>query len=231
MDNQPSKEGEVPKLESLTDFVEKYQKTIAVIGVFIALAYFWKNIRPKESTPYISYLCLLITVPLLLEVWRGYNYEESSWNLIVFINLFFGIFTLTVYYLVVGYPDYLETILTGALFFIIYVSLMALQNKWFNFLKTRDYEGRIKQGEALKEAGIPLEKRNEIIADDNRKATKFYREIDIVSVVFLVITLLLSIIITGYIGDYLHATFDVILDRSPEIAPLNPTTSPSPFTK
>src|SRR5687768_8897445 len=123
---EEKKPEEKPQLLSLKDFIEIYQKLIAVAGVFVALALFWKNIRPEESTPYISYLCLLITLPILFEVNRGYNYEKSTWTLIAFMQIFDGIIFLTLYYVFISYPNHLEKILRGIVLFALFIGLLNL---------------------------------------------------------------------------------------------------------
>ena len=100
----------------------------------MALALFWKNIRTEESTPYISYLCLLATIPLLFEVNKGYDYNKSTWNLIFFMQAFNGIVFFTVYDLVASYPTHLEKIINGLVFFVLFIGLLALQGKLLSTL-------------------------------------------------------------------------------------------------
>ena len=85
------KDTEKRKLKPLRDFIEENQRLVATIGVFVALALFWKVVLAQQSAPYISYLCLLITIPLIIEINRGFDYEKSSWNLVAFVNLLYGI--------------------------------------------------------------------------------------------------------------------------------------------
>lgn len=217
MSQNTTEEKETKKLVSLKDFIEDYQKIIAVIGVFIALALFWKNLQPTDPTPYISYLCILITVPLLLEVRKAYDYDKSSWNLVVFINVFYGIFFLTIYYLIISYPNYLEKIFTGVVFALLLYPSLAVIRKFVDGLKVRDYESRLKFAKALEENDVPLAKRNEMNAKENAWAARFSKRIDIGSNVFAIILLVLSLAVASYAGNYIHASFDVILDRTPEM--------------
>lgn len=207
-----------PHLLSLKDFIEIYQKMIAVAGVFVALALFWKNIRPEESTPYISYLCLLITLPILFEVNRGYNYEKSTWTLIAFMQIFDGIIFLTLYYVFVSYPSYLEKIFRAFLLFAIFIGLINLmENKLMGKLRKKDHEERIQRAEELRKKGLPLADR-EKEAKLEFKASSIY--LTFMEILGALLVFCLTMLIVGLLDPYFVATLDEIFNRTPEIEPL-----------
>lgn len=219
-------ESDETKLTSLRDFIEDYQRVITVIGVFVALALFWKNIRTAEPTPYISYLCILTTVPLLIEVNRGYVYAKSSWNLVAFINLINGVFVFTVYYLVTDYPQHFARILTGSFLFLSFIGLMALQVKLMNSIKQMDYKRRVSDADILKLQDVPVLEINKRVERQLQKSVTLMGLLDIVSFVGVVAAALL---VSIFADQYITASLDVIFDRNPQIeAPQLPKSSPLP---
>jgi hypothetical protein len=214
---EEKKPEEKPQLLSLKDFIEIYQKLIAVAGVFVALALFWKNIRPEESTPYISYLCLLITLPILFEVNRGYNYEKSTWTLIAFMQIFDGIIFLTLYYVFVSYPNHLEKILRGIVLFALFIGLINLmEKKLMGKLRKKDHEERIQRAEELRKKGLPLADR-EKEAELGFKASNIY--LTFMEILGVLLVFCLTMLIVGLADPYFIATLDEIFDRTPQIDP------------
>jgi hypothetical protein len=226
-EKKPDDKPEAPKLVSLKDFIEDYQKLIAVAGVFVALALFWKSIRSEESTPYISYLCLLITLPILFEVNRGYNYEKSTWTLIAFMQIFDGIILFTLYYVLVSYPNHLEKILRGIVFFALFIGLINLvENMILSKLRKKDHDERVQLAKQRSEQGVPVDDQQKLV-DLDFKASNMYltfMEILCVAGVFCLTLLILTLI-----DPYVIATFDEIFDRAPHMdAPKSDLELPKP---
>jgi hypothetical protein len=211
------KDSELEKLKSLKDFIEESQRLVAVIGVFVALALFWKVVLGQNSAPYISYLCLLATVPLLIEINKGYDYHKSSWNLVAFVSLLYGILAYTSYYLIVGYPDHLHSILVGLVFSTICYTLFAATNRFFNAMKTREYSRNVKFYEALEKSEIPQARRNEVMKQKNEDATKYYRSIDRANTVVSICVLVLSLSAAALVSDYIRASLYLIFNITPQI--------------
>lgn len=215
MSEEPTKDPQ--QLKSLKDFIEDYQKLIAVAGVFVALALFWKNIRPEESTPYISYLCLLITLPILFEVNRGYNYEKSTWTLIAFMQIFDGIIFLTLYYVFVSYPSHLEKILRGIVLFALFIALINLmEKKLMGKLRKKDHKERIQRAEELRKKGLPLADR-EKQAELEFKASNIY--LTFMEILGVLLVFCITMLIVGLADPYFIATLDEIFNRTPQIDP------------
>jgi hypothetical protein len=213
------KKPEKPPLLSLKDFIEIYQKMIAVAGVFVALALFWKNIRPEEATPYISYLCLLITLPILFEVNRGYNYEKSTWTLIAFMQIFDGIILFTLYYVLVSYPNHLEKISRGIVFFAVFIGLVNLmERRLMGRLRKKDYEERVQRAEELRTKGLPVADRHKD-ADLSFKASSIY--LTAMEILGVILVFLLTVLIASLLDPYLTTTFDEIFSRTPQIVAPN----------
>lgn len=214
------------ELLSLKDFIEEYQRVITVIGVFVALALFWKNIRAQEATPYISYICILTTLPLLIEVNRGYVYPTSSWNLVAFINLLNSLLVFTVYYLVVDYPQHFARILTAISLFAVFNVLMMLQKRILISFRKLDYDIRVKNVEVLKLQEKPVDEINQIA---QRQVEKSSALLGLLEMVLFITAIIGSLIVVVYVDKYITASFDVILDRSPQIeTPVMPSPSPKP---
>lgn len=217
MTDQPSNEAAAKSLVSLKDFIETNQKTMAVTGVFVALALFWKTIQHEDSTPYVSYLCLLITVPLLIEILREYDYAKASWNLFVFMQIFYGVVGFTLYYLVTAYPSHLEKIINAVIYLVIYLPLLALGNKIISKFRQRDYEARVAYIKSIEDS-VSIELRNDIVTSGNSRSARFFTYLDILTFLLVVV---LSFFIWAPANSYVHATFDAILERSPNIEPPN----------
>jgi len=211
---------EKKQLTSLRTFIEDNQRLIAVLGVFVALALFWKVVLAQESAPYISYLCLLTTIPLIIEINRTYNYDNSSWNLVAFVSLLYGILAYTGYYLLVGYPNHLHGIVNGLIFAMLNYSLLAVINRFINLMKTNEYERNFSFQKRLEELGFPLERRNELMTETNADAKKFYRSIDRTQAVLTICGFVMSIFATALVSNYTRAIIDVIFDINPQINPL-----------
>ena len=202
--------------KSLKEFIDDYQKTIAVIGVFVALGLFWKNMHPDKPTPYISYLCFLITIPLLLEVNKGYSKETASWNLRVFIEIFSIIFVLTTLSLITDYPEHLATVVTVVTCTLLYFGAAAINDKVFTWLKDRRYRKVVKMFEVYNERETDADKRSEFLKLIN-KDLKLYRLIcDVLSVIFLILIILFNLIAYIYLSQFLHGVA-IINNDIPEV--------------
>lgn len=209
-------------LVSLKEFINEYEKTLTVVGVFIALGLFWKTINKDNSIPYISYLCFLITLPLLWEVWRGYNARKSSWNLVIFITLFQGIFVGTVLQMLFDYPQHLSRLFGGVGWLILIVILSMLADKGFTYLRHRDYIDAVEYINKLKALGVEQTKINEETLKSNSNRNRRDRLLDISEAgIFLAI-----IIISLFVWAYAQTFIDVLIYTNSEVnveAPVSPT--------
>lgn len=215
-DEAPDEE-EAPPLVTLWDFIEKYQRVISVAGVFVALALFWKIVLGQASAPYISYLCLLITVPLLLEANKGYEYEKSSWNLVAFMSLWYGILAYTAYYLLVGYPDHLYNIVLGLIFATLNYSLLFLTTRFFNAMKLNEYKRAVGFQKFLEEKESSIEKRNELMTQKNEDSRKYYRTIDRANTACSICVFVFALCVPALLGNYIRAILYIIFNITPQI--------------
>lgn len=213
------------KLVTLKEFIEEYQKTIAVIGVFVALGLFWKTIYQKNSIPYISYLCFLITIPLLLEVRKGFNRNQSSWNLVMFIDIFQGIFLFTAISLIIDYPEHFEKILGGVIWTSTLLSSFYLIDKIGKHSKNKKYLKTLKYSEEIHKKDLPVEIRNEIVISRNNTLQSFYKLVNELELVAIIWILLFSIFVFGWLSPYLHASFSLIYEKNEELEVVKPIES------
>jgi hypothetical protein len=204
------------KHTSLKAFLDDYQRSIAVLGVFVALGIVWKTVQGKDSIPYVSYLCFLITIPILLEARKGYDYSKASWNLVIFIHIFQGILFLIALSLVVDYPDHLEKIIVGVIWMGIVLPLVTLIERVTNKMRASDYNDKVAFAESL-DKNMPISDRNEIMVSVNAGLRKLYRIVWVFEGVLILLALFFSLMFVGYISEYIHATFDLILDRQIQI--------------
>lgn len=195
-------------LVSLWEFIEKFQKTFAVIGVFIVLGLFWKNAHPNEPTPYLSFLCFLITIPLFLEVWKDYEQNKSSWNLIAFFYIFAGIVCLSVVELIFSFPNHLTTLIAGLCWIVCMLFFGFLLDKTFNFFKNRAYKKALKKVEDLDKKMLPQNTRNEMVLLINEGAKIDYKFFERISKLAFIGAIILSLIIQYYVNTTLQAVFD-----------------------
>jgi hypothetical protein len=199
---------EKPKVE-LWEFIDKYQKTLAVVGVFMALGLFWKTIHSKESTPYLAYLCFLITVPLLIEVWRGYSYETASWNLRFFFNVFSGIILFTTGNLIVEYPEHFATIVAGGIWSVIGISLISLQEKVGSYLKTRKYNRTVQRRLELIEEFGHSETTNELVGLSNKTLVSYYQMVNGFRALWILLSVIIAFSVFFYTESFLKAFVDI----------------------
>lgn len=204
----------VEELQSLRDFIEINQKMIAVIGVFVAVGLFWKNIyKDEQSIPYISYLCFLITVPLFLEVRKGYESKKSSWNLKFFVDIFSGILLLTSIHLLTNYTNHLESLLYGVIFGLMFYGLNTLVELLGKYLKDKRYKQALKYERSLIEKETPIEERNILITRENSLIRRFGSIIDFSQLLSLILIIAICFKLTSLITDNIHLVLDVELQR------------------
>lgn len=209
MNEQIIVEQENIEIKSLKEFIDDYQRVISVIGVFVALGLFWKNIYSDQPTPYISYLCFLITIPLLLEIRKGCDLKKSSWSLRVFIEIFTGIFLLTALSLIADYPEHFATVIAAIISSIIYLSLINLTEFSSNYFKERAYKRTVKKVEELDKENINLEARNEIVKLENKMLNSFRNYIEAMQLCVLIIIFISNIVLYHYTSEFLHGVVDL----------------------
>ena len=221
MSEQIIVEREDIKKASLKEFIDDYQKVISVIGVFVALGLFWKNIYSNQPTPYISYLCFIITIPLLIEIRTGCDLKKSAWNLRIFIEIFTGIFLLTAASLVTDYPEHLASIIAGAISSIIYLSLLNLTEYISKNLKDRAYIKTVKKVDKLDEQNLPLEVRNPIVTIENETLNAFRAYIDVMQLLILFLVFISNMVLYHYLSEFLHGIVDLNQELPQIIVPIN----------
>lgn len=208
-------ETETEKSDSLKDFIEDNQKLLAVIGVFIGIGLFWKNIYGKADVPYISYLCFLATVPIFIEIHRNYDFSKANWNLKVFIILFQGVLLYTIGNLLT-YSDHIITILPGLLWFISSYALIHLIGKLQSFVNHIPYNSLGKDIVELQEKDVPTDKINEYVTKQNDLLKKFYEINEKIAVVLVILVLVGTLFISVWFSDFLKPTFDILTDKEIE---------------
>jgi hypothetical protein len=208
---------QTPELITLKTFIDEYQKTISVIGVFVALGLLWKNISPEKSVPYLSYLCFLITIPLFIEVRRAYDYNKSTWGLVIFQDIFTGILLFSVYHLLVDYPEHLERIIPGLVWAVTFLGLGALADKIFTNIRTNNYNRVVQRVEAMDKQGLPMQERNKIVTEWNAQLSKLNSKVTIVEVLSIIAIFILAFSAAALVSEYSHAFIDVVFDRNDEV--------------
>src|SRR4026208_218814 len=108
---------ETPSKLTLKEFIEENQKLLSVVGVFAALGLLWKTVDRAPTLPWVSYLSFSAALVILWEVRRGYEWNRAAWSLRVFVYIFQGIIFVIAWNLVFNYPEHLETLLSGVLWF------------------------------------------------------------------------------------------------------------------
>jgi len=198
--NEKQVEAEPATKKNLTlkEFVEDHQKLIAVAGVFVALGLFWKSVYTDGQVPYVSYLCFFITIPLFIEIAKDYKYENSSWNLIFFQQIFAGIFLFGLTYITSQYVEHTVTLVAGFLWFGIFTFLNYLAEKAASWFKNHEYNWALTQQEEINAMGLPVDKRNDLIEGLDRVLKKAYLAADAFGLLGLILSLILSFLIAGY---------------------------------
>jgi hypothetical protein len=208
-------DGEVTELVTLWSFIEKFQKTFAVIGIFIVVGLFWKSNSPNGEVPYIYYLCFLITIPLFVEVWRDFKFDKSDWNLVIFFSLFSGIVFSSVFELISGFPKHRSVLIAGVISIAVVggigqlcaVLLDRLDNWFLNKLNQR----LLKEVQKVDEKHLPLDERNEILKIIKRKLESDYKLFRYMGGAGLVCVLILGLLFSSY---YVYNPVRAIIDPS-----------------
>lgn len=195
-------------ITSLREFMEEYQKTISVIGVFITVGLFWKTLYQQSSIPYVSYLCFLISIPLFWEVRMGYNKVNASWNLRFFIDILTSILFFTAWNLFTEYPDHSATIINGLIWMLIIIGLFALIEKISKYFTDKKYNEAVEYRENLIKEIPDLESRNILINSNNEVLKSYYNLVDAGKILGTIIAIILAFYICSYTSDFLHAVFE-----------------------
>lgn len=119
-----------PAKVSLTKFLDENQRTIAVLGVFLALAIYWNNQPLRPISSFISFMCFAITIPMFVEVFRNYvNTVNRSWNLIIFANFFQPILLYSLWFFLVSYRANWESHMFSLVFWVILIPIAILYSR------------------------------------------------------------------------------------------------------
>lgn len=125
------------KLITITQFVEQHQRTIAVIGVFIAIASFLLKLPLQSLSVYLAFVSLTVTLPLFYEIYKYLFNNKTTLSLKVFTNvltIFVGYF---IWYILVVFRDQWKVELEKVVFWIIVLPI------YFGIYK-RFFKGKVK---------------------------------------------------------------------------------------
>lgn len=114
---------DAPQLETLTEFIEKNQRMIAVIGVLSALGIFWASSPVAQRiSPSVPFFCMLATLPIYWEIaFTNFDSSRSRWSVIIFVNLFTPLMLGTVWYALLGFTEDRERQLPWMLMLLFFV--------------------------------------------------------------------------------------------------------------
>jgi MFS family permease len=94
------------RLKTLKEFIDEHQKLLAVIGVFFALSFYFGKAELNRVSGFISFLFFAAAVVLLAEIYRAFNSKQSSWMLIVFMNIFTPLIGYVIWYFLLAYRPF-----------------------------------------------------------------------------------------------------------------------------
>ena len=178
---------------SLKGFIDDHQKMISVIGVFIALGLLWKTIEGKESVPYISYLCFIITIPILFEIRRACNVKTASTTLRIFIDTLTGILLFTGIELLTTFPERtLRTVILTTLWLFTF-PLLKLIETYTQEIKDRKLKRALELQSRLDEANTPKAERDPQIIQVNKELSRTRTLADILGLVLVIAVFLVLI--------------------------------------
>lgn len=97
-------------LRTIKDFIDDHERLLAVIGILTGLAVLWGQLPSSTISPTVPLWCMLATLPLYWEIFRRFDFERSTWSLVVFVNLFTPIAFSTTWYVFVAFrPQWVDT--------------------------------------------------------------------------------------------------------------------------
>lgn len=129
MESQLTQATEPEKL-TLTKFINENEKILAVIGVFIALSAFLTTLPLKTLTTFLSFLCLVATIPLFFELYKKLFKPQKTMNLIVFTNIFSLICGYFVWYVLIAFREQWKTELPKVIFWAVFLPLFILYRRY-----------------------------------------------------------------------------------------------------
>ena len=207
-DEEIQKEEPLPK-QSLYEFIETFQKTLATVGVLIALGIFWKTLYTNE-TPYISYLCFLGTLPLLFEIVRSYEYHKSSWNLRLFGMIMAGILFQSALFIFTNYLEHTASLISGLLWTAFCLTSFFLLDKWATHSKESKYEKAVVEAEEIhSRKDLTQEVRNQIVTLKNEILQSHYRFVNRSRLILTIISILISLVLFAWVDEFLHGAVDL----------------------
>jgi hypothetical protein len=118
-------------------FIDEYERIITTVGVFIALSIFWRSLG--KAGLYLSFACMGITVPLLIEIAKGIWRRRGSLPAMIFMVFFIPILFGTPIALYSQYSEYSKDIIGKNIHFIVLALIVAIGAKVTSYLQTKQY--------------------------------------------------------------------------------------------
>lgn len=212
---------EKEKTVSLKEFIEDHQKVISVIGVFMALGLFWHNMTDKETGSYVSFLCFLITVPLMVEVWRDVR-RVSSWNLIIFTNILTFIVFNTAYFIFMGFPNYRNWLIKFILGILLFLLFILGLDKLLAYVKNLEVK-RINKLLAETSSKISQEKLSELKTETSNYLARQMTRLELVNLLVFFLCILVSGYIANSVSPYINSFIEIQTIGQPNelVPPIN----------
>lgn len=117
---------------SLEQFISENDKTLAVIGVFIALAALWLTLPLKTISTFLAFLSIIATFPLFFELYKKLWFAKGTLNLIIFTNIFTLLAGYSIWYVLVAFRPQWKTELYKVVFWTLLLTVIISYKKFFN---------------------------------------------------------------------------------------------------
>jgi len=223
------------KLTPLSQFISDNKDLLTAASVLTALSIFWSNAAVKPLGSFISFVALVATVPILVEILRKHEGLNTGWLTLVFVNIFSLMVLYIAWYVLVDFRPHWQTQMWKVINWSLFIPLWMLYR----------YIDKPKQ---IKRVGKVIAKKLNIengarefvreIEENRQNRSLESRSFEIFLFNALAFTLLLWF--TGFIAERVAPRVNARLDKiyqgyksqtptpSPFAVPINsPSTSPS----
>jgi len=122
-------------IRTLGEFIKENDKLLGAIGVLIALSTFLSSSPLGRYSSFLSFCCVVATLPLLFEFFLELNRAKNSWNLLVFSNILFLFGIKFCWAVLIAYRPQWHEQMHQVVFWTIFLSLLALYklvvSRWY----------------------------------------------------------------------------------------------------